>query len=329
VSVADSDTAAVRRAARRTALQITVAASALVILILLGSLLYVIYQSTPAELLEKPAPGESKIYIDVNDVLAALVVVGIVSIVLVGGLSWLVARRAVRPLGRALRMQREFVADASHELRTPLSVLDLRIQRLQRSPAVPQAITEELAALRRDSQSLIDVVGDLLLAAAGEQHGSVEPPSDVTAIVSQAVDALRLVADRRDVRLRLSTGGDVFARVPATSIRRCVVALLDNAIAHSPDGAEVDVALLIGKHDFELIVTDHGTGIQGIEPGRIFDRFAHTEPATGAGRRTGFGIGLALVRDVAVRHGGRVEVRQTSRAGTTIVLTLPRAGERR
>jgi two-component system OmpR family sensor kinase len=77
-------------------------------------------------------------------------------------------------------------------------------------------------------------------------------------------------------------------------------------------------------------VRDQGPGIQGISPARIFDRFAKSGTATGGGgtTRTGFGIGLALVRDIAVGNGGTVTVEETSASGTVIALTVPRANPR-
>jgi two-component system, OmpR family, sensor kinase len=75
---------------------------------------------------------------------------------------------------------------------------------------------------------------------------------------------------------------------------------------------------------FSLVVTDHGSGLIGIDRYRVFDRFAHSDVGTGTARE-GFGLGLALVRDLADRHGGRIEVTDTSSSGTTFTLTLPTA----
>lgn len=74
-----------------------------------------------------------------------------------------------------------------------------------------------------------------------------------------------------------------------------------------------------------MTVTDQGHGIEGIDPRRIFDRFAKAPSTAGATTtgRPGFGIGLALVRDIAARHGGSVEVAATGDHGTTLRLSLP------
>lgn len=328
-SIPDSDAAAVGRASRIIGWQITAGATALVLFLVVVSIIFVIDQSQPAELLEKPDPGESRIYVDSTAVLIALIVVGIVAIAIAGTLSWVVARRAVRPLGEALRMQRSFVADASHELRTPLTVLDARIQVLQRGLAPDNPISPTVAEIRRDTLALVAVVNDLLLAAANEAPGEAAPVVDVAPLIEQAVASIRLLADQRGVRVNFECDhdGEVLARIPAASIQRCVVALLDNAIAHSLTDSQVSVSLHVSKSTFDLIVADQGVGVQGIDPAQVFDRFAHsTAPEhPSASQRGGFGIGLALVRDIAIRNGGKVELRETSPAGTAFVLTLPLA----
>jgi signal transduction histidine kinase len=334
-SKGDSDAGAVRRASRSIGWQITAGASALVVSLVIASVIFIIDQSQPAELLEPPSPGEQRIYVDSTAVLIALVVVGVVAIAIAGVLSWVVARRAVRPLGDALRMQRSFVADASHELRTPLTVLDARIHVLQRSLVPGDPSTSAVADIRRDTLALVEVVNDLLLAAANEVPDETAPVIDVVVLVEQAMQSMRVLGDPRDVQLDFvrdyqhvgTADRKILSRVSATSIQRCLVALLDNAIVHSPNGSRVTVTLRVSKAAFALVVADQGAGIRGIDPESIFDRFAHsTAPEYSATpQRHGFGIGLSLIRDIAVRNGGRVELSTTSSTGTTFTLTLPLA----
>ena len=72
----------------------------------------------------------------------------------------------------------------------------------------------------------------------------------------------------------------------------------------------------------EIRVSDHGSGIDPADAERIFERFAR---GSETGRRRGFGLGLALVRDVLTRYSGRIEVESTSPSGTTFLITLPSA----
>jgi len=124
------------------------------------------------------------------------------------------------------------------------------------------------------------------------------------------------------VRLEPSVTGTPAVRMPEVTLTRLCVALIDNAVYHSPRGAVVAVTATTAGHGIEVRVADQGPGIRPEDRARIFERFARG-PETG--RRRGFGLGLALVKDVASRVGGSVEVERTSPAGTTFLLSLPAA----
>ncbi|MGN7797656.1 sensor histidine kinase [Leifsonia sp. 22587] len=317
----------VRRASRTVALQITIASGALVVAAIGVAFFFVLDQLRPAELKEPPAPGEHKIYIDTTAALTAFVIVGVLAIVIAGVLSIIVTRRAVRPLGEALEVQRNFVADASHELRTPLAVLDARLQVLLRSLAPDDPSAPAIAELRSDTRTLIDVVNDLLLAA-GPERETRAGPSPFSEPVERAVESLQVLARENAVELHFEKQEDVWTSVPPASIQRCAIALLDNALTHSPMGSTITVDIRLAGQDAVLSVTDQGAGITGIDPARIFDRFARTESTATGRTRAGFGIGLALVREIAVRYGGTVAVVSTGAAGTSIEMRVPSAARR-
>lgn len=325
----DADREAVRRASRIVGLQITIASGALVVVAIAAAVVFILDQLRPTELRERPLPGEHKIYVDTTEALIALVIVGVLAVIIAGLLSLAIARRAVRPLGDALRMQRRFVQDASHELRTPLTVLDARLQILQRELGRDAFEAPLMTELRNDTRALIDVVGDLLLAAEPVGTGGGSEPVELAPAIRAAAASMRVLADRRGIRIDVTAPEAVFTQVATSSVQRCVVALLDNALAHSPGASTINVAVETRARDAVITVTDRGDGIRGIDPERIFDRFAHSPSSQRADAgRTSFGIGLALVQDVATRHGGRVEVVSTSSEGTAIAIVLPRSASR-
>ncbi len=272
------------------------------------------------EMLEGQGSGEDFV-IDADRMLPLVIALGLVGVLLLGVVAWLAARRSVRPLGDALRLQRNFVADASHELRTPLTSLTSRIQVLERRRERGEPIDETIVELRRDAAMMTDVLNDLLLAAEGGAEAG-EPASVATA-VGAAAESLRPVADDAGVSLLVDVRHDAAVTVPPVTLVRLVIALVDNAVQHSPAGATVTIGVSIEGAQAAVRVTDQGSGIHGIEPGAVFERFARSSET---GRRRGFGLGLALVRDVAMRAGGSVEVETTSDAGTTFLLRLPTAG---
>lgn len=326
-STADMDSKSVRRASLTVGINIAIASAVLVVAALAVALVYIAVQLTPAEQNEAPKPGRQYISVDTTKAVIALVIAGLLAVVVASVLSLIVTRRAVAPLGRALRLQRDFVQDASHELRTPLTVLDARLQIMQRSLAPDDPLADQVKDLRGDAKALIDIVSDLLLAAETDSPAANRTPVPMAPSIERATDSMRVLAHERGISIECQVDGSPSSFAPATSVQRCATVFLDNAIAHSPDGGIIRIGARRERRSVFLTCSDEGGGIRGIDPDRIFDRFAHAAPTpTGDGpQRPAFGIGLALVRDIASAHGGSVEVLESSEHGTTLSLKLPAA----
>lgn len=315
----DVDQRAVRRVAWRVGVQLAVTISALVIVVLTVTLVFVISHLEPGERFN-PSPHATTIDVNGFELLVGGGVIGVAAVALIVAVSLFATRRAVRPLAEALRIQRAFVADASHELRTPIAVLDTRLQLAQRrlSPDDPMALT--VVALRKDTAALTGIVNDLLVAAGRDLDGR-DPESAADAVLSETVESLRLIAADRGVSLAIDRLDRVRCAMPEPALRRSVTAIIDNAIKHSPKQGEVVIRLFADVKFAEVSVRDSGDGIRGIEPERIFDRFAR---GSAEDARTGLGIGLSLVRDNVERYGGDIRVIDRSH-GAEFVLCVPRA----
>lgn len=319
----DADAVTTGRATRVISTQITIAAAVIIIFILIAASAYIFDQAQPAELLEKPKPGETKIYVDAMRIVIALIFTACIATVWAWVLSWLIARRAVRPLETALHMQRTFVADASHELRTPVAIIGARVEVLQQELRDGQAVDPIIADLKSDVRGLGEILNDLLLAAMPPEDIDPTSVTDANATVAQAIDSLQIIAGQSHVVLRLDSKDHIVTRVPEVSLRRCIVALVDNALKHSPEHSFVDVTIRqCERSAFAVDVSDHGTGITGIDQAHLFDRFARGA-TEGHARRANFGLGLALVGEIAARYRGSIVVSDTSSVGTTFRLTLP------
>lgn len=267
---------------------------------------------------------------EIERLVVALLIAGGFGVVLAGlGGAWL-GRRAVRPTVEALALQRRFVADASHELRTPLTLLSTRVQLLKRHVrsepdlSADARLTGDVDGLLEDTGALTSILEDMLLAADAR---SVDlAPVDITVIAGAAVDAARATAQGRGVELTGPGPAPVVATVSAVSVRRAVTALLDNALDHAT--GHVRVAVARDGDEVVVQVEDDGPGFPG-EPADLFERFASGRTgAARAGDRRHYGLGLALVADVAAQHGGSVTAgpRPDGREGAALTLRLRAAG---
>ncbi|WAC66050.1 HAMP domain-containing sensor histidine kinase [Agrococcus sp. SL85] len=321
----DPDERRVRQAALRVGLWIAAASAAAIAVGVAVLLAAVLGRSRPERHEGGPVPDGDRVVVDVDDLVPVVLLLALAGVVLLAGIAVLAARRAVRPLAEALRGQRAFVSDASHELRTPLTALSSRIQIVERRHARGEPIDEPLGRLRHDAAVMDDVLTDLLLAAEGA--GAAERSAAVGAAMREAAALLEPLGEPRGVAIALrdEAGGAEVPLAPAT-LSRVLVALLDNAIQHAPDGSTVTLAAAIEHDGIVLRVVDRGRGIPEADRERIFERFARSGEH---GRRRGFGIGLALVRQAVERAGGDVRVEASSADGTTFRVVLPAAHARR
>ncbi|WP_245906416.1 sensor histidine kinase [Mycolicibacterium palauense] len=236
----------------------------------------------------------------------------------------LLTRRSIRPLAEALALQRRFVADASHELRAPLTVLATRAQLLARR--APPGQQEQFDALVEDARALGDVIEDLLASAAMSAASTPRADVDMGELSTEVCAGFAELAAAAGVDLTTGpreAGGELVVSGSAPALKRALGALVDNALAHEHPGGSVVVTASAGADTVAVEVRDDGVGVDPDAVDRLFERFAHGDHHTTG--RTRYGIGLALVREIAVAHGGDVTVGQTPGGGATFTLTLPAA----
>lgn len=263
------------------------------------------------------------------------------AVILVSLLAVWLARRAMRPMAEALNLQRRFVADASHELRTPLTLLSTRAQMLRRrltasapapvpsaasSPIPPLSVEASVDAIIADTRALTSILEDLLVSADSREADRVI--LDVVAVADAAVQSFSEMAQRAGLTLtRSGVDGPLQISAVPVALRRLFVALLDNALRFAR--LRIDVSITSNARAVLITVSDDGPGFADELRPRAFERFATTR--TGATDSSGnpqsrhYGLGLALVAEVAAQHGGTVSLAPTSStAGAVIVVTLPR-----
>lgn len=262
-----------------------------------------------------------------SHIVRALLLVGVAGLAVAAlvGAWW--GRRTVTPLSEALALQQRFVADAGHELRTPLTLLSTRAQLLRRRLSREtdhSALRSDVEGLVADADRLTGILEDLLLAA-DPRAAAVEDPVDLRDVLDGETAAVRAAAQRRDIEVEFRSD----ARRPVVAgseagLRRAVNAVLDNAIRHARN--RVRVQLTESGRDLVVDVLDDGPGIDPAVLPRVFERFASTTRLDGDGTRR-YGLGLALVSEIAARHGGTVSARNQDTGGAALTLRIPRARE--
>jgi two-component system, OmpR family, sensor kinase len=209
--------------------------------------------------------------------------------------------RMLAGLERARDRERRFVADASHELRNPLTALRGNAAFLARNGADAAALDD----LRADADRLSKMVEELLVLA---REDAGEPPTDPVRLDQLAEE---LAGER--VTVRAEDAG--WVRGDAGALGRALANLVDNGLRHGPPGGVVTVTVSQAGDEVHLEVADEGPGIPLELADKATQRFWRGE---GASAGDGSGLGLALVRAAAERHGGRLEI-----SGPRMVIHLP------
>ena len=234
---------------------------------------------------------------------------------------------------------RQFVADASHELRTPLTSIR-GFAELHRQGAVtdPAEVTRLLQRIESEATRMGLLVEDLLLLARLDRQRPLQRrPVDLVVMAADAVEAARLRAPMRPLRLEVppvregGDGDDGGVVVPGDEgrLRQVLTNLVDNALQHTPPTTPVTVRVATrpaagpGVPAMGVIeVADEGPGLAPEQADRVFERFYRTDTARSRAQG-GTGLGLSIVAAIAAAHGGRVEVASTPGEGATFRVLLP------
>ena len=223
----------------------------------------------------------------------------------------------------ASQRQARFVADASHELRSPLTRIRSELEvDLAHAGGVDLAATHR--SILDETVGLQHLVDDLLHLARTDAVSSPGPAGDRVDLDDIVLGlARRLRADRRIV-VDIAGVSPVQVVGHRAQLTRAVGNLADNAARH----ATSTVTLTLGELDHRAVLTvsDDGSGIPPEDRERVFDRFTRLDHArsTTAG---GAGLGLAIARDIAARHGGTLVIDPDHQPGARFVLTLPLSTE--
>lgn len=223
------------------------------------------------------------------------------------------------------RIKDEFLSTISHELRTPLNAI-LGWTQLLRAGGVEEEVAHAVEVIERNARAQARLIEDLLdmsRVTSGKLRLATRP-LNLASVVGAAVDAVRPLAEQKQVALRWqnAAGDDQFNGDP-DRLQQVVWNLLNNAVKFTQPGGRVEVLLESAGDRFRLRVTDTGRGISPSFLPYVFDRFRQAD-STSSRSHGGLGIGLTIVRHIVEGHGGTVHAESAGEGhGATFVVTLP------
>jgi two-component system phosphate regulon sensor histidine kinase PhoR len=236
------------------------------------------------------------------------------------------------PLRRVDEMRADFVANASHELRTPLAALSGFIETLQ-GPARddPAARERFLGIMQAQAYRMARLIDDLLSLSRIELNAHLRPDKEVelVSIIRQVVDGLQTLARDRDIEVRVSAPERLIVRGDRDELLRVFENLVENALKYAGSGKHVDISVAeASPREARVAVRDYGPGIAPEHLPRLTERFYRVDVVQSRSEG-GTGLGLALVKHILNRHGGRLTIESVFGEGATFNALLPLADSRK
>lgn len=228
--------------------------------------------------------------------------------------------RLLLRLEETFATQRQFSANAAHELRTPLAVMSTKFEVFEKNKNPNEADYKEAIGMARSQTDRLSHVIDILLEMTELQSAPKSDSISLSEISEEVICDLVAVAEKKDISL-IQEDGEARLTGSDTLVYRAIYNLIENAIKYNKEGGTVSVAITDDENFAKVIITDTGSGIAKEDWDRIFEPFFRVDKSRSRSMG-GAGLGLALVKEIAVRHGGDVKVIESSNKGSSIELSL-------
>ena len=275
--------------------------------------------------------GQTIVFVDMSSELATMrsltntcIGIGVLGFAVFLGLSFLLARWAVKPVETAWNQQRQFVADASHELKTPLTVILTNAELLQEPEYDEQARSRFVDSIMTMSHQMRGLVESLLELARADNGGQnlVFSRLNFSELVSDALLPFEPVYFEKGLTLESSVEENLFVKGSQQHLKQVADILLDNAAKYaSPDSTVRVVLRRQGSHCL-LSVASAGDAISKEDLKNIFKRFYRMDKARSMNHS--YGLGLSIADSIVGKHGGKIWAESADGVNTFFV-QLPAA----
>ena len=256
-----------------------------------------------------------------REIMGSYLQIGAAALLLLLGVSILLARWATAPVARAWQQQRQFLSDASHELKTPLTVILSNAELLEAAP-LGERPARWADNIRSEAKRMRSLVEEMLTLARADNavRSAVMAETSLSDLATDCVLAFEPVAFEAGKPLESDVAPDVTVLGDGDKLRQLVGVLLDNAIKYGRDGGTITLTLRRTDRQARLTVSNPGDPIPPDQLSRLFERFYRADASRG--EQTGFGLGLPIAAAIASEHKGTLKA-ESDAASTRFLFTMP------
>ncbi|MBP0956919.1 MAG: GHKL domain-containing protein [Oscillospiraceae bacterium] len=245
-------------------------------------------------------------------------------------LSLLLSKWAVIPIEDAWNRQRVFFSNASHELKTPLTVINANLDVITSNP--DDTVAEQgkwFGYIRCEAEKMSRLINEMLYLSREERtdNPTVMAELDLSEAAEGVCLAMEALAFERGKVISSDIESGITVKGDREGLVRMINILIDNAVNHSSEHSDISVSLKKSrKNKVRLSVSNKGTPIPPEELERIFDRYYRTD-ASRSSSTGGFGLGLAIAKAIAEKHGGSITA-ESDENRTAFTVTLSAVSEK-
>jgi len=244
--------------------------------------------------------------------------------ILVGGavFSYLLARKTLKPIEEAMDAQTQFVSDASHELRTPLTALQTINEVALRKKQLSQGEARQIIVQNvEEANKLHELTSGLLSLVRSDKVNHVSEPVSLQQVTSEAMESIIEKAQAKNIEVddrtpNLKVVAHKLSLVQVTRI------LLDNAVKYSKNDSRVIIETKRSNGHVILKVIDRGIGISRDDQDKIFNRFYRVDSSRSKSESDGYGLGLAIAKNICDHQGIKLSVESKIDKGSTFSLYI-------
>ena len=256
-----------------------------------------------------------------QELMGSYLQIGLAALVLLLGVSILLARWATRPVAKAWQQQRQFLSDASHELKTPLTVILSNAELLEAAPLDPRP-ARWADNIRSEAKQMKFLVEEMLTLARADNAVPTAVMTEVSLsdLATDCALAFEPVAFEAGKPLESDIAPDVTVTGDGDKLRQLIGVLLDNAIKYGRAGGTITLTLRRTDRQARLTVSNPGDPIPPEQLGRLFERFYRADASRG--EQSGFGLGLPIAAAIASEHKGTLKA-ESDQVSTRFLFTMP------
>lgn len=259
-------------------------------------------------------------------VLRRLVIVNTTILVAGGFLSYYMARRTLEPIEEAHERMSRFTADASHELRTPITAMQTENEVALLNPKLTLKEAKDQIASNIEELQRLTNLSEGLLSLASLENGDMQMHKiSAIKVAKEALGTVEPLARAKKINIDKMLESKASIVGDKSSLIEALVIILDNAIKYSSSSGKIAIHLITDRNCVLFKVIDQGPGIKKQELQRIFERFYRSDSSRAHAESGGYGLGLAIAKNIVTSHHGTIGVISEPGKGSTFTIKLPLA----